>query len=244
MQPSDVPTSETLGFVRGHLGAGRARILEVGCGDGALAARLQELGHEVVGIDSALEVVTRARERGVDARAATWPDFDEAPFDAILFTRSLHHIRPLPRAVARAKELLKPRGKVLVEDFAFSEIEPLAVEWLYGLLKLLDAGSLLVWEHDSFGDHLFRAEDKFEAWKAGHDHDIHSAAAMEANLRAHFGGVETLTAPYLYRYVCALLEGAEGGYRVASRLVEIEQRFTDAAGLRPLGRRFVGRKGA
>ena len=44
------------------------RILDLGCGDGALTARLVALGCDVVGVDSSPEMVAAARARGVDAR--------------------------------------------------------------------------------------------------------------------------------------------------------------------------------
>ena len=44
------------------------RILDVGCGDGFLAQRMQLAGCEVVGIDTSRELVAAARARGVDAR--------------------------------------------------------------------------------------------------------------------------------------------------------------------------------
>ena len=116
MVPSDVPTGETLTFVEANLPRSPARLLEVGCGHGALALQLQARGHEVVAVDRSEKAVARARDRGVRRRRADWPDFDDlAAFDAVLFTRSLHHIGPLSPAARRARELLKPRGRVLVE---------------------------------------------------------------------------------------------------------------------------------
>src|SRR5690606_17317062 len=44
------------------------RILDLGCGDGALTQRLVDAGCEVVGVDSSLEMVAAARDRGLDAR--------------------------------------------------------------------------------------------------------------------------------------------------------------------------------
>src|ERR1700741_3216490 len=43
-------------------------ILDLGCGDGVLSARLSQLGCDVIGIDSSPEQVAAARARGVDAR--------------------------------------------------------------------------------------------------------------------------------------------------------------------------------
>ncbi len=106
--PAEVATRETLHFVRAHLSGGAQHLLEVGCGNGALAAALQADGHTLVALDADAEAVAEARRRGVDARHAAWPDFENAPFDAVLFTRSLHHLhlgmvreKSLRRFVAR-----------------------------------------------------------------------------------------------------------------------------------------------
>ncbi len=236
---SDVPTGETLAFVQAHVPRPPARILEVGCGDGVLAARLQEVGYQIIALDSSAKAVAQARERGVDAREARWPEFNDDPFDAVLFTRSLHHISPLPEAVVRAKQLLKPQGCAVIEDFACDEIESLAAEWLYEILSLLDAANLLRRGPDGFADRFLRQKDALAAWRAGHHHDLHTAKAILACLQQHFVNVQTSTVPYLYRYVCWLLKENEEGHRIAQTTLEIEKRFTGAAGLSWIGRRFV-----
>jgi 2-polyprenyl-3-methyl-5-hydroxy-6-metoxy-1,4-benzoquinol methylase len=96
MHPSEVALRETLTFVQQHLLSDSGRLLEVGCGSGELAARLHQEGHHVIALDSDAAVIEQARQLGIDARVAVWPDFEEASFDAILFTRSLHHITDLP----------------------------------------------------------------------------------------------------------------------------------------------------
>ena len=44
------------------------RILDLGCGDGALTARIAALGATVVAVDAAPDMVAAARARGLDAR--------------------------------------------------------------------------------------------------------------------------------------------------------------------------------
>jgi ribosomal protein S18 acetylase RimI-like enzyme len=60
------------------------RILDVGCGDGALSIKLAEAGCDVIGIDASAEMVAAAQSRGlnafvIDARALQF----DAEFDAV-----------------------------------------------------------------------------------------------------------------------------------------------------------------
>jgi len=119
-------TEQTLRFALRWLPARPARLLEIGCGGAEVAAELQALGYEVVAIDSDSATVAEARSRGVDARVATWPDFSDGRFDAVLFTRSIHHMA-LDEAVDRAAATA-PR--LIVEDFALVEVSPRFVDWL------------------------------------------------------------------------------------------------------------------
>src|SRR5438552_6762206 len=129
VQPSDVPTRETLKFLQSHIPVGAA-ILEVGCGKGEVACELLKRGYHVSGLDSGPEVVTSAQAHGVPAVVASWPKFaSSVSFDAIAFTRSLHHINPLGEAIGRARELLNPGGLLLIEDFALEEVDEATVHW-------------------------------------------------------------------------------------------------------------------
>src|SRR5206468_3167778 len=46
------------------------RILDLGCGDGALTEKLAAIGCDVIGVDGSAAQVAAARARGIDARAA------------------------------------------------------------------------------------------------------------------------------------------------------------------------------
>ena len=239
-EPTSIGIADTLAFVARHLPRRRVRLLEVGCGDGALAARLARLGHEVVALDADRGETARARRRrGFEVVTAPWPEYDAAPFDAILFTRSLHHIHALEPAVRRARELLRPGGVLLAEEFAYSDIDAASAEWLAGILLPLHAlGALRKprrWH--GFVTALLRADDALEAWRRAHDHDLHSAAQMEAAMRRVFSIVEVGTAPYLYRYVAEWLRPGRAACKATERYREAERRFARAAGVDFIGRR-------
>lgn len=197
----------SFGFVRAALPQGARRLLEVGCGGGALAALLAAEGFEVVAVDTDPEAVAEARARGVDARLGEWPNLEAGRFDALLFTRSLHHVRDLDASVAAAFAALRPGGVLIVEDFAFDEADQESLAWFAALAGDLAPAAL------------------------SHDHDLHSARAIETAL-----GAAPMPAAYYFRY----LEAA-APERAEAALAEEEAAI--AAGLiRPLGRRWVVRR--
>jgi len=93
------------------------RILDLGCGDGALTEKLVALGAQVVGIDSSADMIAAARQRGLnvrmmDARSLT---FDNE-FDAVFSNAALHWIKDDPDApVGGAFRALKAGGRFVGE---------------------------------------------------------------------------------------------------------------------------------
>jgi 2-polyprenyl-3-methyl-5-hydroxy-6-metoxy-1,4-benzoquinol methylase len=117
MTRAPVATQYSYEFVRRHLPASASSILEIGCGRGELAARLRQESHQVLAIDSDADCVAEARKFGIEAEVANWPADIAASFDAVLFTRSLHHIHELEQAVEAALAKLNAGGCIIVEDF-------------------------------------------------------------------------------------------------------------------------------
>ena len=88
------------------------RILDVGCGDGALTQKIVEAGAAVVGIDDSQSMVTAAQARGLDARvmdAAALPF--EGEFDAAFSNASLHWMLEKGAVAAGVFRALKPGGR-------------------------------------------------------------------------------------------------------------------------------------
>ncbi len=92
------------------------RVLDIGCGDGALTERFRRAGCEVVAIDTSPEQVWAAMERGLDARImdATELVFD-AEFDAVFSNAVLHWIPEVDQAIERIYAALRPGGRFVAE---------------------------------------------------------------------------------------------------------------------------------
>jgi ubiquinone/menaquinone biosynthesis C-methylase UbiE len=101
----------------------RGRTLDVGCGTGALAARLVDAGYEMFGVDPSEGMLAILRERtsAIDAACASGDDlpFEDASFDLVLSVAVLHHIadpRVVRSTLAEMVRVLRPSGRVLVWD--------------------------------------------------------------------------------------------------------------------------------
>jgi SAM-dependent methyltransferase len=101
---------------------GPGRVLEVGCGEGELAERLQTgLGVELVALDQSERMVDLARARGVDARVADVQDmpFEDGSFDVAVAAWMLYHVPALDRALSELARVLRPGGRlVAVTNYA------------------------------------------------------------------------------------------------------------------------------
>ncbi len=92
------------------------RILDLGCGDGALTAQLVARGGVVVGVDASAELLVAARERGLDVRRAdarALPFVEE--FDAVFSNAVLHWIDDLEPVLAGVRRALRPGGRFVGE---------------------------------------------------------------------------------------------------------------------------------
>ncbi len=92
------------------------RVLDVGCGDGALTEKLVAAGCRVVAIDASPEQVQAARERGLDARVADVTALGFCgEFDAVFSNAVLHWVRDPDAALRSVHRALAPGGRLVAE---------------------------------------------------------------------------------------------------------------------------------
>lgn len=245
VRPHHVPLRETMLWLEPLLPPSGARILEIGCGDGHIAAALTAAGHQVIAIDSNEEAVAATRYKGVDARVGIFPEDaprpDEGPFDAVLFTRSLHHLDDLDASCEAAFSLLAADGSMLVEDWAWDRVDARTAAWAYGLMGIGRTTGIVpdgTWQ----GGH-----DPLQHWRDEHLHHVHEVAAMREALARHAtsrgAAVSEEEAPYFYRYVCRYLEKrddpAERSTAIAESVLAAERQMLACGGIEPLGWRIA-----
>jgi trans-aconitate methyltransferase len=93
------------------------RILDLGCGDGALTAKITESGARVLGVDASPDMVSAAQARGVDAQVADACNLSfSSEFDAVFSNAALHWMKRDPDAVVQCvRRALKPGGRFCAE---------------------------------------------------------------------------------------------------------------------------------
>jgi SAM-dependent methyltransferase len=109
---------DTVSFILEAVGADDLQgmtVLEIGCGRGALLARLAELGACVVGIEPGEPAALAARERGlrVHCEPFTADRFDTARFDLIVHHTVLEHIEQPREFIAEQLRLLSSGGRIV-----------------------------------------------------------------------------------------------------------------------------------
>ena len=96
-----------------------ASVLDLGAGAGESVRLLRELGFDARGLD--LSPRSPLVEKG-DLLAVPCPD---GSFDAVLSQCAFFLTGDVPGALREARRLLKPGGKLLLSDLAFSPLRPL-----------------------------------------------------------------------------------------------------------------------
>jgi SAM-dependent methyltransferase len=235
-----LPAEETLRFLARVLPPAPARVLEVGCGDGTVAASLAERGYAVTALDESLAVSGAA-----SAAPVAWveSDFlfhgapaDETRYDAVLFTRSLHHM-PLERALDRAAALLRGGGRLVAEEFAYDRVTLPTARWWYDLESVLVAAGILTPPDPA----LAAVRNPLGRWRQEHAHDppLPTGHDMLAAVRERFVTGPAEEAPYLYRYAHDRAVPGAVSERAVRQIFEVESRLLRERDIAAAGLRIV-----
>jgi SAM-dependent methyltransferase len=173
-----VVDADLAAFVRANLPPPPARLLEVGAGGGELALELAAAGYDVVAVDPASEVE--------HVRPIALADVDEpdASFDAALAVVSLHHVEPLEASLAHLSALVRPGGRLVVDELDVAVFDERAAGWW------IEQRAMLPDPHD------VTAHDLSHRMR---EH-LHPLARICDALAGGFALGEPVRGPYLYRW--------------------------------------------
>jgi SAM-dependent methyltransferase len=199
------------GFVTEQLPSAPARVLEVGCGRGDLARTITECGYEVLAIDPDAPA-------GDLFQAVTLEQFaDPEPFDAVVASLALHHVADLPGALDKIVSLLRPAGRLILNEHAVDRLDEPTARWYLAKRSQIrpDAPrSLEHCLHEWAGDHA----------------ELHGYAAMRPELDRRFTERFFAWMPYLYGELAGAVTAPE------------EQALIDAGAIQATGFRYVGER--
>ena len=92
------------------------QILDLGCGDGELTARIRESGACVTGLDASESMVAAARARGLEAVCCPAGTMRYAGvFDAVFSNAALHWMPDAAEVARRIHAALRPGGRLVAE---------------------------------------------------------------------------------------------------------------------------------
>lgn len=190
------------------------RVADLGCGGGRATRILAARGASVVGVDPNAAAVAEARTQGAG------PDYIVAPAEAsglpsggqdvALFSFSLHHVSDMAAALAEARRITRPGGRLAV-------LEPEAPDPMLPVMRLIDdesaayaraKGAVAAAVSDG-------ALERLDALAFAAKHRVETADAMVADLtavdpRRRLGDADR--AAFEAAFARAQERDAEGGY--------------------------------
>lgn len=187
-------------FVVGELPAPPARVLEVGCGEGELARALDAAGFGVLAVDP------RAPEGPIFQRT-TIEELPEqsGPFEAVIASRSLHHVDDLDLVLAKIARLAH---LVVVEEFAWDRLDDATARW-----------------YDEQRERSPKPPPPASEWAPRHEH-LYGFDALRDGFGRHFAERSFAFVPYLHRYLhVPELEPVEAELIAAGKLQALAFRF-------------------
>jgi trans-aconitate methyltransferase len=136
------------------------RILDLGCGDGALTMKLAGMGCDVVGVDSSALQIEAARKLGLDAWVMSAEALNyENEFDAVFSNAALHWVTRADDTIAGVWRALKPGGRFVAEMGGFGCVEKIRSSLIAALdRRRIDGKAVDPWYFPTVEDYRARLE--------------------------------------------------------------------------------------
>ncbi len=137
------------------------RILDLGCGDGALTEKLITAGADVLGVDASPDMIAGAKARGIEAHVVDGHALTfDAEFDAVFSNAALHWMKKPDAVIAGVAKALKPGGRFVAEFGGHGNVAAIrtalssVIEARTGIKNAPDA----IWYFPSTSEHQARLE--------------------------------------------------------------------------------------
>jgi len=231
----DIFSDETLKYVQKYIGKNK-KVLEVGCGSGDFGLKLMQSGVLLTACDTNEEAVLLSKSKGLPAIHIDFLSIKNVQFDIVIFTRSLHHIHQLEKAIDHCKSLLADGGILIIEDFDLNMIDHNTARWYYDTRSIVSVCTI--------GNSLDYIENPLETWVHDHQHEhaLNTGEEMIKYIDDEFDIVTVERSAYLYRSICGKLNDYKNSYHITKKVLEIENGLIDKQTILPNGLRIVARK--
>ena len=136
------------------------RILDLGCGDGVLTAKLAAIGCRMVGIDGSAPQIEAARKLGLDARVMDGEklSFNEE-FDAVFSNAAMHWMRNPEAVIACVWRALKPTGRFVAEFGGHGCVAKISKALVQALNRRgMDGEAMVPWYFPTVGEYSLLLE--------------------------------------------------------------------------------------
>lgn len=170
------------------------RIIDLGCGDGALTLRIAESGATVIGLEPSPELAEVARSRNLEVIDGDAQEpFGSDAYSAVFSNAMFHWLRDPERALRNAYDALRPGGRLVVEQGGLGNVAAV-VTAIHATLEAAGLAHLArcPWDFPSVTTQRSRLQRAgFEVREiALHPRPTRLAAGMS-------GWLETFAGPYL-----------------------------------------------
>lgn len=210
-------------FVREHVPPSPANVLEIGCGSlGGCVPALLEGGYAAIGVD----------RHAPDGAAYRRIDFEQhephQPVDAIVASRSLHHVADLGDVLDRAAATLQPDGVIIVVEWARERCDEDTADWCFARAGTSGTGEpgWLQRRRDEWAASGQTWEEYFEAW-AQREH-LHNGDRIVRELDARFDRRLCDYGPYFFADLAGIAEEDEQAAIAAGEIQATRIRYVGA----------------
>lgn len=208
-------------FVRAHVPLSTVEVLEVGCGPlGGFVPALRRDGHKATGVDPRAPSATCYQQSNFEQYKPA------RQVDVVIASTSLHHVADLELVLDKIAAALKPKGKVIVVEWAWERVDEATATWCFERIDPSASPSWLSQRRVEWQTAGGTWSSYFTAW--ANAQGLHPSDKIRSALDQRFHCQLTADGPYFFPDLNDIRE-------------VYEQSAIDSAAIQPTATRYVGR---